>query len=440
MPPGSEPKRPSPRSKKNTVPRGDQAPPKESDQPVEATGTVTVAAETKPKRGKTRTRGARAKPRAVLLPVLVVDETILLPHMSIPFAIEDDEAAMVLDRAMRLPSRQVLVLTERRINPPPDGATAEDPGVDGVFRELVADALADVMAEEEDALVAEAPAVAPAPDGERPENADEEWQATQDDIEEEYELCSVGVIAEVGHRISRPGGQAHVILQGIARGVVEEIVQQDPYVVARVTRRDDVIDGTAEAEAAMSAVLEQVESYISMLPNVPEEVLTMVRSVDEPGWLADLIAFSPEFTPEQRQELLEQLDPIKRLRHLSVVIQKRLNVLNLRQQIQHEAQAGMDRQQREYFLREQMRAIQKELGEGSSEETVAAELRQKIEAAGMPEEVKAKALVQIDRLEQQHPFSPEIGVIRTYLEWLTELPWAVETEDRLDLNEAAAIL
>ena len=115
-------------------------------------------------------------------------------------------------------------------------------------------------------------------------------------------------------------------------------------------------------------------------------------------------------------------------------------MLNLRQQIPAEAQAGMDRQQREYFLREQMRAIQKELGEGSAEETLADEMREKIEAAGMPEEVQAKALVQVERLEQQHPFSPEIGVIRTYLEWLTELPWAIETEDRLDLDEAAEIL
>src|SRR5690606_2239264 len=107
-----------------------------------------------------------------------------------------------------------------------------------------------------------------------------------------------------------------------------------------------------------------------------------------------------------------------------IMIQKRLNVLSLRQQIQHEAQAGMDKQQREYFLREQLRAIQKELGEGSPEETLANEIRQKIEEVGMPEEVKAKALVQVERLEQQHPFSPEIGVIRSYLEWLVELPWS----------------
>jgi ATP-dependent Lon protease len=265
-----------------------------------------------------------------------------------------------------------------------------------------------------------------------------ELAALAEDVD--YELCEWGVIAEVGQYITRPGGQNHVILNGIARGNVEDIVQDQPYIAARVRRAHEVVHPPAETEAAMGAMLEQVESYISMLPNVPEEVLEMVKSVDDPGWLGDLIAFSPEFTSEQRQDLVETIDPLERLKKISVLIQKRLNVLNLRHEIQSEAQAGMDKQQREYFLREQLRAIQKELGEGSSEEAVANEIREKIEAVGMPPEVKAKALGQLERLEQQHPFSPEIGVIRTYLEWLTELPWSHETEDRLDLEEAARIL
>jgi ATP-dependent Lon protease len=352
-----------------------------------------------------------------MLPVLVVEETVLLPHMSIPFPIEDDEAAMVVERASRMDPRYVLVLTERAVMPSPDGPPVLVDDHDPELRALLADTIAQRAGE----------------DG-------EQWVPDEALDGVAYELCPVGVIAEIGQRISRPGGHAHVILQGVARGVVESLVQQEPYLVARVTRHDDPIQTGSDAEAAMTAVLEQVEHYISMLPNVPEEVLTMVRGVDEPGWLADLIAFSPEFTSEQRQELLEILDPAPRLRRLSVMVQKRLNVLNLRQQIQSEAQAGMDKQQREYYLREQLRAIQKELGEGSSEAIVANELREKIEAAGMPEEIKAKALVQIERLEQQHPFSPEIGVIRGYLEWLIDLPWAVETEDRLDLTEAAAVL
>ena len=382
------------------------------DAPSELTAT--------PKR-KARAAGERTRRRGVALPVLIVDETVLLPHMSIPFPIEDDESAMVIERASRMPLRQVLVLTERIVKRP-----AGDAPDSGEFREL----FADVSSEEH---LLGIPSESPF--------EDDGW--TPDDLAadaNEYELCATGVIAEVGQRHNRPGGHPYVVLQGVARGVVVDYVQQDPYAVARVTRHDDPVVASPESEAAMTAVLEQIENYISMLPNVPEEVLTMVRSVEEPGWLADLIAFSPEFTTNQRQDLLEILDPIARLRALSVMIQKRLIVLNLRQQIASEAQAGMDRQQREYFLREQMRAIQKELGEGSAEETLANELRQKIEAAGMPDEVREKALVQVERLEQQHPFSPEIGVIRSYLEWLIELPWAIETEDRLDLTEAAEIL
>ena len=349
-----------------------------------------------------------------MLPVLVVAETILLPHMSIPFPIEDEEAARVVERATRGESRHVLVLTERPI-PPEAGALDED----GELRALLADAIIEAAAHS---------------------NLDDEpqWIPDPEPAPQEYELCGVGVIAEIAQ--FRPSGSRHVVLQGVARGIVTELVQQEPYLVARVTRHDDPVDSTAAAEAAMTAVMEQVESYISMLPNVPEEVLTMVRGVEEPGWLSDLIAFSPEFTSDQRQELLEILDPTERLHRLSILIQKRLDVMNLRQQIQTEAQAGMDKQQREYYLREQLRAIQKELGEAGTEAAVANELREKIDAAGMPDEVRQKALVQVERLEQQHPFSPEIGVIRGYLDWLIDLPWSVETEDRLDLAEAARVL
>ncbi len=368
----------------------------------------------------------KAEKSTLVLPVVITDETILLPHMSIPYPVEDEETARAIDRAMRMQPRLVLVLTERRVESDGKGDQSGLPDPDLI--DMMTDLLAEDVGDGYDQAI---PAGDDEPAG--------EWQVLVED-DAQYELCQVGVIAEVGQYISRPGGQDHVILQGIARGVAQELIQEQPFVAARVVREDDVPGDPSRTEAAMTAVLEQVESYISMLPNVPEEVLTMVRSVEEPGWLADLIAFSPEFSSAQRQQLLEVLDPVDRLRQLSVMIQKRLNVLNLRHEIQSEAQAGMDRQQREYFLREQLRAIQKELGEGSSEEALANELRQKIEEVGMPDEVKAKALTQVDRLEQQHPFSPEIGVIRTYLEWLTELPWSAETEDRLDLDEVARIL
>jgi len=376
-------------------------------------------------------RSARRRPdNRLALPVIVTDETVLLPHMSIPYPIEDDETALAVDRAMRMDPRLVLVLTERRVQGDvisPEREKGPSPDLIDLMTDLIAREIGDL---EEQGLIS----------GMEDDDNATIVESEEPLHEEHFELCEVGVIAEVGQYISRPGGQDHIILQGIARGVVEEIIQDQPYVAAKVRRVDETASDSTKTEAAMAAVLEQIESYMSMLPNVPEEVLTMVRSVDEPGWLADLIAFSPEFSSDQRQSLLEALDPIERLRQLSVLIQKRLNVLHLRQEIQSEAQAGMDKQQREYFLREQLRAIQKELGEGSSEEALANEIREKIEAAGMPDEVKAKALVQVERLEQQHPFSPEIGVIRTYLEWLTELPWSAETVDRLDLDEAARIL
>jgi|GEM_PF-29529 len=392
---------------------------------------------------QTKSTSRSRRPRTFALPVLITDETVLLPHMSIPYPIEDEETAQAIDRAMRMNPRHILVLTERRVTVQPGEQSTDqtEHGPDPDLIDLVSEMIAAQEREEDQPARQEwsQDDVAEAVGALDPENAPE-WDSSAASAEVHYELCNVGVIAEIGQYISRPGGNDHIILQGVARGVVEEILQEQPYFAARVRREDDLVTDPNETEAAMAAVLEQIESYIAMLPNVPEEVLTMVRSVEEPGWLADLIAFSPEFTSAQRQELLEIVDPIARLRRLSVIIQKRLNVLNLRHEIQSEAQAGMDRQQREYFLREQLRAIQKELGEGSAEEVLANEIREKIETAGMPEEVKAKALVQVDRLEQQHPFSPEIGVIRSYLEWLTELPWSSETEDRLDLEEAARIL
>ena len=423
----------SPRSSRKNFPADEAASP--ADVPVTAVEPVpaatgedgraaTTAAGRKTRTRKPRTRAATG--RTVALPVLVVDETILLPHMSIPFPIEDDEASLVLDRASRLPLRQVLVVTER----PVDGPTTKPiPADDTQLRDLAAQ-----LSENIDRLLSDNTASA------TPSDEAGGWTPNDSDDSVQFELCPVGVIAEVGQRVVHPDGHSHVILQGVSRGVVEEMVQDDPYPVARVRRQLDTVASGKSSDTAMSTILEQVESYLSMLPSVPEEVLTTIRGINEPGWLADLIAFSPEFTSDQRQELLEILDPVARLRALSVMIEKRLNILSLRQQIQHEAQAGMDRQQREYFLREQIRAINKELGEGTPEEALAREIREKIDAAGMPDEVRAKALVQVDRLEQQHPFSPEIGIIRSYLEWLTELPWAKETHERLDLAEVARIL
>lgn len=367
-----------------------------------------------------RTRKPRVQ-RAIV-PAIIVDEAFLLPHLTIPMPIMDEDVAQAVDFAMHTDPRRVLILAERRI-----GGIADDmqkspyvqSGLMGLMQHSPFDmgAIRDVT-----------------------EEADDLAGLFDDRDEAEYELCEWGVLAEISQFITRPGGESHIVLNGMSRARVKDLIQEEPFVKAQIEIVKEPQPDAESSRVAMAALVSQVESYISMLPHVPNEVLDMIRSVDEPGWLADLIAFSPEITPAQRQQMIETIDPMDRIRILSLWMQQRMDVMQLRNEIQHEAQAGMDRQNREYFLREQMRAIQRELGESSSEEAVANELRERIESAGMPEEVHTKAMQQLERLEQQHPFSPEIGVIRTYIEWLVDLPWSKSTEDHLDLNKAAEVL
>ncbi|HEX5499499.1 MAG TPA: LON peptidase substrate-binding domain-containing protein, partial [Thermomicrobiales bacterium] len=204
--------------------------PDEAVRAIEAPAVAVAAATPKPRASRASKTRKEPKRRPILLPVLVVEETVLLPHMSIPFPIEDDEAAMVVDRAARMDPRYVLVLTERAVMPAADETPAalideHDPEL----RALLADAIAQPQAAE----------------------GGEQWAPDDALGGVAYELCPVGVIAEVGQRISRPGGHAHVILQGVARGVVEALVQQEPYLVARVARHDDPIQTGSDAEAAM---------------------------------------------------------------------------------------------------------------------------------------------------------------------------------------------
>lgn len=374
--------------------------------------------ETKPTKRPRKPRNQRLQ-----VPTIVVDEAFLLPHLTIPMPIMDEDVAMAVDKAMQRDPRRIFILAERRV-----GGSSEEmqrspyvqSGLIGLMQNIpfdMGDGIRDVTAEDSDLT-----------------------GLFDEGDDAEYELCEWGVLAEIAQFITRPGGEAHIVLNGISRARVKGVVQEEPFLISQIEVVKEPIHDSESSNVAMAALVSQVESYIAMLPHVPNEVLEMIRSVDEPGWLADLIAFSPEITPHQRQEMIETIDPLERIRTISLWMQQRLDVMQLRNEIQHEAQAGMDRQNREYFLREQMRAIQRELGEGSSEEAVARELRERIEAAGMPEEVHTKAMQQLERLEQQHPFSPEIGVIRTYIEWLVDLPWSITTEDHLDLERAAAVL
>jgi ATP-dependent Lon protease len=173
---------------------------------------------------------------------------------------------------------------------------------------------------------------------------------------------------------------------------------------------------------------------------VPPEAAVAARNITEPGLLADMVAYSPDMSTAQRQELLETIDVQARLKLVSGFLARQIEILELKGKIQSEVKSEMDKTQREYILREQLKAIQRELGEDDPQQAEINELRDKVEQSGMPEEVRARAIKEIDRMSRIPSASPEVGVIRTYVDWLVSLPWTSSTDDRLDIREAATIL
>ena len=190
----------------------------------------------------------------------------------------------------------------------------------------------------------------------------------------------------------------------------------------------------------MRTVQAQIEQYVANGAPVPPEAAVAARNISEPGLLADMVAYSPDMSTEQRQELLETIDVIERLKLVSNFLAHQIEILELKGRIQSEVKSEMDKTQREYILREQLKAIQRELGEDDPQQAEINELRDKVEAAGMPDEIKARAIKEVDRMSRIPSASPEVGVIRTYVDWLIGLPWNVATDDQLDIKEAARIL
>jgi len=253
-------------------------------------------------------------------------------------------------------------------------------------------------------------------------------------------LGRIGVTAVVEEsRPSRRGGQ-RVVVRGIQRSELNSIVHEEPYLQVTCEPCPDLAADGPEVQELMQQLLAVIENLVELNPNVPSEVLRYVRGIQDPGVLADHAAYSPEYTFEQRLRILETLDPVERLRVAFEFTRRHLEIAQLRSKIREDVKAGVDKAQREFFLREQLRAIQRELGESDAESAVADELRVKIEAAGMPPAAKEKALGELDRLKIVGMHSAEQGVIRTYLEWLTELPWSAATEDHLDIAGAARVL
>jgi ATP-dependent Lon protease len=265
-------------------------------------------------------------------------------------------------------------------------------------------------------------------------------QADREDISDPSELYTIGTLAKIAQVVQLPDGTVRAIVQGQQRLRVLGFESTDPYISARIEPITN--DGTAdiEVQALVRSVQAQIEQYVQSGAPVPPEAAVAARNITEPGLLADMVAYSPDMTTEQRQELLETIDVSERLKLVAAFLARQIEINELKGRIQSEVKSEMDKTQREYILREQLKAIQRELGEDDPQQADINELREKVEQAGMPEDIKARAIKEIDRMSRIPSASPEVGVIRTYVDWLVGLPWNVSTEDNLNIKEAARIL
>ena len=254
------------------------------------------------------------------------------------------------------------------------------------------------------------------------------------------ELYDVGVVGIVARMLKVPDGTIRILVQGTERVRLGDYVAEEPYLVARIEPLPDVVEASPELEALTRNVQRTFTEIIEQIPYLPEELQLAVTNVDDPSALTHLIAGALRISTAEKQELLEQVDVGRRLRRLSEILARELEVIQLGTKIQSEVQSEIEKGQREYYLREQLKAIQQELGEADEQQAEVNELRERIEDAELPEQALKQAERELGRLERLPPAAAEYGVIRTYLEWIIELPWGVATEDNLDIAHAREVL
>ena len=257
------------------------------------------------------------------------------------------------------------------------------------------------------------------------------------------DLYDIGTVSVVHRVMKTPEGNLFVIIMGVSRTRVQEFIQFDPYLRARITvLADEKEDETSvDFQALRRTVISQFERIIKLSPQLPDDLQTIVINIEDTGRLADYIATNlPNLSIVSKQFVLEEISVRKRLEFLNTELAKELEVLELRTKIQSQVQEEVGKSQREYFLREQLRAIQRELGEADDTQREMDELRKKIEAAGMTEEAKKEADRELGRLGRMSPAAAEYTVSRTYLDWLVTLPWNVLTTERVDIARARQVL
>ncbi len=257
---------------------------------------------------------------------------------------------------------------------------------------------------------------------------------------EAEDIYSVGVIAEIKQLLKMPEGQIRVLVEGLHRVEIEEFVEDESCFQVRVSSMVEPEEFGPEMEALTRMVKNQFEEYVKLSRKVPSEIAVAINSIDEAARLADTIAAQLIIPVEEKQYLLESISPRQRLEHMVVLLTKEIEILQLEKKIQGRVRRQLEKNQKEYYLREQMRAIQKELGEKDAIASEVEEFRKKLDKAKLPKAAREQALHELDRLEKMPPMAAEAVVVRTYLDWLVSLPWSKQTRDRLDMAAAEQIL
>ncbi|MFH6567471.1 MULTISPECIES: endopeptidase La [Pseudomonas] len=310
------------------------------------------------------------------LPLLPLRDVVVYPHMVIPLFVGREKSIEALEAAMT-GDKQILLLAQK--NPADD-----DPGEDALYR--------------------------------------------------------VGTIATVLQLLKLPDGTVKVLVEGEQRGAVEHFGQADGYLSAEVSLIDEVAAPDRESEVFVRSLLSQFEQYVQLGKKVPAEVLSSLNSIDEPSRLVDTMAAHMALKIEQKQEILEIIDLQARVEHVLALLDAEIDLLQVEKRIRGRVKKQMERSQREYYLNEQMKAIQKELGDGDEGHNEIEELKKRIDAAGLPKDAMTKALAELNKLKQMSPMSAEATVVRSYIDWLVQVPWKAQSKVRLDLKRAEDIL
>ncbi len=312
------------------------------------------------------------------LPVLPVRDIVVFPYMIIPLFVGREISIKAIDHALST-NRMILLLTQKDLS-------IENPSVNDL-----------------------------------------------------YTIGSVGMIMRM---LKLPDGRVKILVQGLAKARVKGFAQPGPFFTADIEKLEEVKPESLsiEEEAQIRTVKEQLDKAVSYGKTILPDIMVVIENLDDPGRLADLVASNLGLKAEQAQEIMEIVDPVLRLKRVSEILSREIELLIVQQKIQSDVKGEIDKTQREYFLREQMKAIQKELGDIDERAEEAREFRKKIEDAKMPEKVLKEAEKQLKRLEKMHPDSAEAATIRTYLDWLVEIPWAKSTKDNLDIKIAKKVL